>query len=659
MDDCGLRFLIDVQRYVYLTRIVSPPNTQANSALNHIITSASYAWAFHSDLQEDLLNTLPCMIKNKPIWKELELFGVGWWVRNKSIITRLFEKLGKAAFELNNDPLDSALYFLALKKKSLLYNLYKHVQDAKMQEFFKNDFTEERWLKAAQKNAFALLGKQRFEHAAAFFLLAGKTRDAIEVIVNNLNDIQLALLIARLYETDEQNLVNNILHREILTKPHNDPFYRSMAYWLLKDYEHSLNTLLRNDKFDQQQSIFIFYDYLKQHPLVVRAKQLSNENSNNFSVERRVHFQTAYYYLKVGCPLLALEILAKLPANIVLSNEIKTPVETTNGIQSKPTETLDWSQPVSNKVKDDELELDWSDEEKEKEEGEEEKKVPEEPAIKATTVIEDKSVKQQFDTIGQYMKLICCLKIIVEEMATLATGFEVAGGQLRHHLACWLEQEIGVIRQLCNLNTAANSDQDDLNNPTKNFDEPILSDINDDSLYPSNTFSRADSTSTSFIRTSNFETKMKRLLRRRQWLKSNEHLLRTLVSFTSLHGMHGGGLASVRMELLLLMHELYRDRRTQLKYPIPFPTQVPLLIANLSGTFSVSNNPITYLRDFSHDLLRTMNTWLSLPKLTEQSIQIVAIRDLSIALASCVYQSLCHTNENQTSERIAVEAFLK
>jgi hypothetical protein len=33
------------------------------------------------------------MVKNKPIWSELQLFGVGWWIRNKSIITRLFEKL--------------------------------------------------------------------------------------------------------------------------------------------------------------------------------------------------------------------------------------------------------------------------------------------------------------------------------------------------------------------------------------------------------------------------------------------------------------------------------------------------------------------------------------------------------------------------------------
>ena len=50
-----------------------------------------------------------------------------------------------------------------------------------MSDFFKNDFNEDRWRKAALKNAFDLLGRQRFEHAAAFFLLADHLEDAIEV----------------------------------------------------------------------------------------------------------------------------------------------------------------------------------------------------------------------------------------------------------------------------------------------------------------------------------------------------------------------------------------------------------------------------------------------------------------------------------------------
>ena len=50
-----------------------------------------------------------------------------------------------------------------------------------MQKFFKNNFDEERWRKAALKNAYQLLGLQRFLHAAAFFLLAGSLKDAVDV----------------------------------------------------------------------------------------------------------------------------------------------------------------------------------------------------------------------------------------------------------------------------------------------------------------------------------------------------------------------------------------------------------------------------------------------------------------------------------------------
>ena len=50
-----------------------------------------------------------------------------------------------------------------------------------MSTFFSNDFTQERWRKAALKNAYALLGKQRFEHAVAFFLLGSALWDAVQV----------------------------------------------------------------------------------------------------------------------------------------------------------------------------------------------------------------------------------------------------------------------------------------------------------------------------------------------------------------------------------------------------------------------------------------------------------------------------------------------
>jgi len=53
-----------------------------------------------------------------------------------------------------------------------------------MADFFSNDFSKEKWKKAALKNAFVLMGKQRFEHAVAFFLLGEAFEDALQVFAN-------------------------------------------------------------------------------------------------------------------------------------------------------------------------------------------------------------------------------------------------------------------------------------------------------------------------------------------------------------------------------------------------------------------------------------------------------------------------------------------
>jgi hypothetical protein len=39
---------------------------------------------------------------------------------------------------------------------------------------------------AASKNAYALLSKKRYEHAIAFFILAGAQQDAITICLNQL-----------------------------------------------------------------------------------------------------------------------------------------------------------------------------------------------------------------------------------------------------------------------------------------------------------------------------------------------------------------------------------------------------------------------------------------------------------------------------------------
>lgn len=84
-----------------------------------------------------------------------------------------------------------------------------------MTAFFSNNFSEDRWRKAALTNAYALLGKQRFDHAAAFFLLAGNLKDAVEICLNKLHDLQLAIVIVRVYKGDGEDL-HKLLYREVL-----------------------------------------------------------------------------------------------------------------------------------------------------------------------------------------------------------------------------------------------------------------------------------------------------------------------------------------------------------------------------------------------------------------------------------------------------------
>lgn len=68
----------------------------------------------------------------------------------------------------------------------------------------------------------------------------------------------------------------------------------------------------------------------------------------------------------------------------------------------------------------------------------------------ATTILP--SMELKVDIMAQQLKFIACLKIIMEELSTLASGYEVDGGHLRAQLYFWLEKEVEVLRQLCDYN---------------------------------------------------------------------------------------------------------------------------------------------------------------------------------------------------------------
>ena len=88
------------------------------------------------------------------------------------------------------------------------------------------------------------------------------------------------------------------------------------------------------------------------------------------------------------------------------------------------------------------------------------------------------------------------------------------------------------------------------------------------------------------------EAKIMRLGRRKRWLTSHAPFLRTLLSYCSLHGADGGGLSSVRMELILLLQELQQEKPANklLNSPLPFPTTLPLLSASVAGSKTVPSS---------------------------------------------------------------------
>uniref|UniRef100_A0A8C7ZS02 Dmx like 1 n=1 Tax=Oryzias sinensis TaxID=183150 RepID=A0A8C7ZS02_9TELE len=687
LDECGLKFLLAVRLHTFLS--TSLPPAHRAQLLCQGLSTCHYAWAFHSEAEEELLNMLPAMQKGEPTWPELRSMGLGWWLRSTDKLRRCIEKVAKASFQKSNDPLDAAIFYLALKKKAVVWGLYRSQKNAKMTEFFRNNFSEDRWRKAALKNAFSLLGKQRFQHSAAFFLLAGSLKDAVEVCLEKMQDLQLALVISRLYESEFEtsSTYKKILQRHVLGQDkqiptHPDPFLRSIAYWVLEDYSRALDTLiLQTQTCDRVCSplcnpeVFNFYIYLRTHPLLLRrhfascdrAKVgLTTEGRRADSIsldERRLFFTTAYAHLQTGCPMLALEVLSKMPkvhkrSKLPNQDDSSISAELSVGSKNGPASDPDWSRSalngfdsagnsLSNSQSDSLLSFDWSqpslnlpdeplelkwDSDKDDEDADEDEEpqmTKEEKDCKTTenSVFqdipnafpagtessrqgdlkdEDDCIVPSDDILVCQLKFTACLKIMANELRTLSTGYELEGGKLRYQLCQWLEREVQML-------------------PTKVtfylylFLKQLFS-------HHSGAFGpHADSHKS-----------------RRQWLQSNQPLLRMFLSYCSLHGSHGGGLASVRMELILLLQESHQDDSVKSVKPLGSQhTSIPLLMACTASVKTVVANPIVYLTNLAHDILQTINALDSPPHPDIVNNEIYVMHTLAASLSACIYQCLC------------------
>lgn len=348
---------------------------------------------------------------------------------------------------------------------------------------------------------------------------------------------------------------------------------------------------------------FSFYNYLRTHPLLIRRNLASPEGTlatlglkteKNFVdkinlIERKLFFTTANAHFKVGCPVLALEVLSKIPKvtkTSALSAKKDQPDFISHKMDDVPSQSkalsdgsgssgidwsnvtssqYDWSQPVV-KVDEEPLNLDWGedhdsalDEEEEdavglvmkstdaREKDKQSDQKASDPNMLLTPQEEDgPEGDTEVDVIAEQLKFRACLKILMTELRTLATGYEVDGGKLRFQLYNWLEKEIAALHEICNHESVI-----------KEYSSKTYSKVESDLLDQEEMVDKPDigSYERHQIERRRLQAKREHAERRKSWLQKNQDLLRVFLSYCSLHGAQGGGLASVRMELKFLLQE--------------------------------------------------------------------------------------------------------
>lgn len=137
-------------------------------------------------------------------WATVRELRMPFWIRSDEKLRQISEEAGQSLYRESRDILRAAVYFLAAGKTRTLRNLAAADGTESGKKFFKFltsfDFSSDRGKSAAEKNAFSLLRKNKYDCAAAFFLLAEppNLKSAVETIASKMEDLDLAFMVARL-----------------------------------------------------------------------------------------------------------------------------------------------------------------------------------------------------------------------------------------------------------------------------------------------------------------------------------------------------------------------------------------------------------------------------------------------------------------------------
>ncbi|KAG9154666.1 hypothetical protein Leryth_026330 [Lithospermum erythrorhizon] len=322
LDEPGRRFWASVrfQRLYFSEKCGRHP-----TAGELIVHSKLIGWAYHSDCQENLFDSL---LSSEPSWEEMRDIGIGYWYTNAAQLRMKMEKLARRQYLKSKDPKACALIYIALNRIQVLAGLFKISKDDKDKPwvgFLSRNFQEEKNKAAAVKNAYVLMGKHQLELAVAFFLLGGDSTSAITVCAKNLGDVQLALVLCRLVDGYrgplEHHLVSKFLIPSVLSD--GDFWLASILELMIGNHSQAILTLfgLQGKSMSNKKSAISFNQASFLDPSVgqyclMLATRTSMKNAIGDQsagiLGRWSVLMTTRAFSRCGLPLEALECLSSL-----------------------------------------------------------------------------------------------------------------------------------------------------------------------------------------------------------------------------------------------------------------------------------------------------------------------------------------------------------
>ncbi|KYK54519.1 WD repeat protein [Drechmeria coniospora] len=286
-------------------------------------------WAYHSSSQDLLADFVSRQAHGQMLWHHARGSGIFMWLSDVKALRAQFEIIAQNEYIKTEEknPVHCSLFYLALRKKTVLQRLWRMAswnrEQAATQRLLSNNFDDPKWQRAALKNAYALLGKRRFEYAAAFFLLADHLEDAAEVCLKQLKDLQLAVAITRAYEGDGGPILCKLLQDEVLplAAQEGNRWLASWAFWMLGRRDMAVRALvmpvyalletpsspdIKSRLFlTDDPALVVLYSQLRQQTL----QTLRGASKITPRVEWEFVLHSAKLYDRMGCDLLGLDLV--------------------------------------------------------------------------------------------------------------------------------------------------------------------------------------------------------------------------------------------------------------------------------------------------------------------------------------------------------------